>query len=233
MKRLTVLVSGLIAGIFIGVSSVVVAANTDLVAKMFDRKIVVDGIALSLEEKPFIINNRTYLPLRELSEALGYDVIGVDSKQITLSSKTSNELGSSKNSKTNVGSEYVNNLYLLISTDNKIDLEKVKNAVSSGEISINAQDQVTGYSLYHYAVIEKNSFLYTYLKENKANASLQDSNGKTPLHHAVLEESNIFMSLLVNELNVSTQIEDNEGKKPIDYTKENSINWRYLRNHRE
>lgn len=67
-------------------SGISYAADSDLLAKIVDYKISVNGSEKKLENKPVLINESTYLPLRELAELIGYEV-GWNNGEIALNSK--------------------------------------------------------------------------------------------------------------------------------------------------
>src|SRR5690606_7564134 len=93
----------------------------------------------------------------------------------------------------------------------------LKEAIKSGELNVNAQDQDTGESLLHLVIKQNNFPVYEVIKANKINPSLKDNEGLTPLHVAVIEENGFYFGELTTEFRVE-QYKDNSGKYPIDYT---------------
>lgn len=55
-------------------SGVSYAASGDLIAKITNYKLFINGMEKDLKNKPVVINGTTYLPLREVSQAVGYNV---------------------------------------------------------------------------------------------------------------------------------------------------------------
>ncbi|RXZ78212.1 hypothetical protein EBB07_29600 [Paenibacillaceae bacterium] len=234
-RKLPMFVAGTLFGLAISVGSIAVAANAELVAKVFNRKIVVDGKELKLEDKPLIINNKTYLPVRNIAEGLGYNVT-LNEKQIELKTKTVVNNTTTNNDQSKVSNdkgEYVKDLNNIIKHEDKLDVNRIKSAIAANEFSINVQDKETGYSLMHYVVLENDFTLYSYLKANKANFELQDNEGRTPLHISVIEKNNLYFGELTNEFRVKTKTKDNYGKTASDYAEQNSTFFRALKNYKE
>jgi len=77
MRKLKVFVIGLLVGLLIGTSALGVLASTgnkNIVATFRNIKILINGKQLATADEPFIYNNRTYVPLRAVSDGLGQDV---------------------------------------------------------------------------------------------------------------------------------------------------------------
>lgn len=55
-------------------SGVSYAASGSLTATIANYKLMVNGKEQNLKNKPVVINGTTYLPLREVSQAVGYNV---------------------------------------------------------------------------------------------------------------------------------------------------------------
>lgn len=66
-------IAGLIFGLIIA-TSVVGLANSEITAKFANFNLVIDGETKQLETQPLVYNGTSYLPLRELSNLVGYDV---------------------------------------------------------------------------------------------------------------------------------------------------------------
>lgn len=83
-------IAGLIFGLIIA-TSVVGLANSEITAKFTSFNLVIDGETKQLETQPLVYNGTSYLPLRELSNLVGYDVTyKADSKTIELTKSTPN-----------------------------------------------------------------------------------------------------------------------------------------------
>src|SRR5690606_33069687 len=74
-------------------SGISYAANT-LTARIVDYKIIVNGQEKTLSEKPVLINNRVYLPVRDIGTITGYTV-DYKNRVVTLSNteKSTNSSG--------------------------------------------------------------------------------------------------------------------------------------------
>jgi hypothetical protein len=124
-KRMLSFILGTFFGVTLSIGSVTFAANTDLLAKVTNLKIVVNGQEKSLSEKPVVINNKTYLPVRDIGNVTGYNVdykSGVVSLDNTNSSST---LSNDNNSSTD------------ISNNNSIkEFKKLPITVTNGNISV-------------------------------------------------------------------------------------------------
>ncbi|MBU5313131.1 hypothetical protein KQI38_13890 [Tissierella carlieri] len=76
IKKKAVAVLGAATILGTSVFTGVMAAGTDVVGKIANMKIFNNGAAISVpsDQQPIIVNNRTYLPVRALGEALGKQV---------------------------------------------------------------------------------------------------------------------------------------------------------------
>ena len=70
MKNFTI---GMLFGLILTFTSVSFA-NSEVVAKFTNFNFMINGETVTLETIPLVVEGRSYLPLRELSVALGYDV---------------------------------------------------------------------------------------------------------------------------------------------------------------
>lgn len=179
------------------------------------------------------VNGRTYLPVRDTANALGYVVASVSSSKIELKSgatKTSSNNTSDKTGSTNntskpsdsKGEVYVKNLRETYSIDGKLDATRIREALNNGSLDVNAQDEGTGNTLLHYVILENNFNAYTAIKRNALNVNIQNKEGQTPLHISVTEK-NIFFFSELKELKANANIKDNSGSLPIDYAQKNSV----------
>lgn len=237
MKKIGIFVLGVVAG---GVlfSGVAVGAANYLKASIYNVKIVVDNKEAKLSDQPLNVNGKTYLPLRDTANALGYGVSSVTSSKIELksggatisipsnpntgSASTNNNNGSTLTKPSNGKGEYVRDLKTKYSTDEKLDAAKLKIAIDSGEITVNAQDEATGDSLLQMVIKENNYNAYLAIKRNALNVNTQNKEGQTALHTAVIEENDFYFGELLNSLKANSKIKDNNGLQPIDYAKKNS-----------
>lgn len=72
MKKLIV---GLVAGMLIGTAGMAAAATTQTVQAVFAKfTISIDGQKHNLKSDPLVYKGTTYLPVREVSELLGYEL---------------------------------------------------------------------------------------------------------------------------------------------------------------
>jgi len=119
-------------------SGISYAANT-LTARIVDYKIIVNGQEKTLSEKPVLINNRVYLPVRDIGTITGYTV-DYKNRVVTLSNteKSTNSSGGvgSVSENQNGSSELPNfEFKKLPITITKGDVTVTVNSVSLGEFS--------------------------------------------------------------------------------------------------
>lgn len=105
------------------------------------------------------------------------------------------------------------------STDGKLDATKIREALNSGKLDVNAQDEETGNTLLHYVILENNFSAYTAVKRNALNVDIQNKQGQTPLQISVTEK-NIFFFSELKDLKADAKIKDSNGSLPIDYAPE-------------
>lgn len=241
MKKIFSKVPTFVLGAFVGValtSATVVGAASYLKATVYNVKIIVDGKETKLSDKPLNVNGKTYLPVRDTANALGYGVSGVSSTKIELksgatpsngtntgssSNSTGNQTGSNNNtSKPDSKGVYVKNLKETYSTDGKLDATKIREALNSGKLDVNAQDEETGNTLLHYVILENNYNAYTAIKRNALNPDVQNNDGDTPLHTTIKAINVFFLSELIGDLKADAEIKNKENKKAIEYTKPGS-----------
>lgn len=76
MKRYLTFISGVIVGALMFVATISFAATgvKNVEVKYANIKLVVDGGLVKSEQEPFILDGRTYVPLRVVAEALGNEV---------------------------------------------------------------------------------------------------------------------------------------------------------------
>lgn len=79
MKKLIV---GLVAGMLIGTAGMAAAATTQTVQAAFAKfTISIDGQKQNLKSDPLVYKGTTYLPVREVSEMLGYEPVYDNTKK--------------------------------------------------------------------------------------------------------------------------------------------------------
>jgi hypothetical protein len=129
-------VIGFLAGIIFATSTSVLAASTDLLATISSFNFVVNNVPKKLDSNPVVIDGSSYLPVKAVSEMLGYDVKYIDeTRTINLTSKSGNSDSSAGNTGTNLGNKPV--LKDLIS---KSDLPYTFDAKNDMSITINSYD---------------------------------------------------------------------------------------------
>ncbi|OME41410.1 ankyrin repeat domain-containing protein [Paenibacillus odorifer] len=224
-KKIPTFTMGLVLGIALTAGTAVGAA-TYLKATPKTMKIVVGSNQKSVEAMS--VNDKLYVPVRDAGTSFGYQVSSVTSSIVTfkegsttatnksvdvgMTDKRNNATTSSK-----TGGEFVQGLHDKYSADGKLDAKKVALAIAAKEITVNAQDEETGNSLMHYAILEDNFALYSVIKANLLNVNLINYEGKTTLHLAVINENRFYLGELQNEFRADAKIKDNSGKLPIDY----------------
>lgn len=222
MKNKIQIVTAFLCGavFFSGVSF----AASELKIKQAPYKIKVDGVELKLSDSPYSINDRAYLPIRAMGDATGHTV-QFDSKTNTINLYSEDYIVPKSDSAATVANKdgiYVKNLSTKYNNDkNQLDASLLKEAIKSGELNVNAQDEDTGESLLHLVIKQDNFPAYEVIKANKINPSLKDNKGLTPLHIAVINENRFYFGELDSEFKVK-QYKDSQGKYPIDYAKEKS-----------
>lgn len=67
--------TGLILGILLSTSMIAYASSANVIEVYYNVKdIVINGVSQMPDQKPFVYNGSTYVPLRYISDSLGYDV---------------------------------------------------------------------------------------------------------------------------------------------------------------
>ncbi|MEI2281235.1 stalk domain-containing protein [Paenibacillus polysaccharolyticus] len=237
LSKLQTFMLGAIVGITVTAGTAVGAA-TYLKATQSNVKIVVDGTQAKLSDSPLNVNGKLYLPVRDTANAMGYSVESVTSSQVSLKEGTTssnttnsgstgtilNNPSNSNNTTTpnNTGGQYVQGLHEKYSTDGKLDVARIKEAITTKKITLNAQDKETGNSLMHYVVLENNYSLFIAIKRNALDVDLQNNDKQTPLHLAVINKNSFYYGEL-RDLKANPNIEDKNGLLPIDYAEKNSV----------
>lgn len=125
-QNLKLLIAFLCGAIFF--SGISYAANT-LTATVVDLKILVNGQEKVLSEKPVVINNRTYLPVRDIGTITGYEVAY---EKGVVSLNNTNSISENSNEDQNQSSFEFQKLPITIS---KNGITVTVNSVSLGENS--------------------------------------------------------------------------------------------------
>jgi hypothetical protein len=240
MKKMISKLPTFLIGAIVGITltgATAIGAATYLKATQSNVKIVVDGTQAKLSDTPLNVNGKLYLPVRDTANAMGYSVESVTSTQVSLkegvstssansgSTGTSINIPSNSNNTTttnNTGGQYVQGLHEKYSTDGKLDVAKIKEAIAAKEITVNTQDKDTGNSLMHYVVLENNYSLYLTIKRNALDFNLQNNEKQTPLHLAVVNKNSFYYGEL-RDLKANPNFEDKNGLLPIDYAEKNSV----------
>ncbi|MCM3273891.1 stalk domain-containing protein [Paenibacillus elgii] len=241
MKKLFTFTTGIVVGAVIATAGSAFASNV-LNGTVADFKILVNGNEKQLENKPVVIDGSSYLPVRAISGALGYDVQYEDStKTISLANDGKKYLksddsnaqpaGKTQENKQVSNGNFVKDLKGKYSKEGKLDAELIKKAIDSKELSVNAQDESSGDSLLILAIKENNFPVYQVLKDNKVDPELPNKEQQTPLHIATILKSSFYMSELTSILGVKTKVKDAFGKMPIDYVEKGTPEYSSLRSY--
>ncbi|MBU7316156.1 stalk domain-containing protein [Paenibacillus oleatilyticus] len=235
-------VAGVLVGAVVATAGSALAAQNETISATFTEfNILVNGKQASLGDKPVVIEGSSYLPVRAISNTLGYQVqYDGESRTISLANdgnkylKTDDSntqpVGKTEDNKQVSNGNFVKDLKGKYSKDGKLDAELIKKAIGSKEVSVNAQDEVSGDSLLILAIKENNFAVYQVLKDNKVDPELANSkDGRTPLHIAVIEKNSFFMGELLSVFKVKTKLTDKDGKVPQDYTQKGTDEYTALR----
>ncbi|GMX64373.1 hypothetical protein Elgi_36420 [Paenibacillus elgii] len=233
-------VAGVLVGAVVATAGSALAAQNETISATFaEFNILVNGKQASLSDKPVVIEGSSYLPVRAISNTLGYQVqYNGESRTISLANDGNKYLktddsnaqpaGKVEENKQVSNGNFVQDLKGKYSKEGKLNLDLIKAAIDKKEIQLNTQDEETGNSLVFYAIIENSYPVFDYLAKSGANLELQNKQGQTPLHIAVIEKSRFYMGQLTSEYRVNASIKDNDSKRPLDYTREGSSEYRSL-----
>ncbi|MCM3274157.1 stalk domain-containing protein [Paenibacillus elgii] len=234
-------VAGVLVGAVVATAGSALAAQNETISATFaEFNILVNGKQASLSDKPVVIEGSSYLPVRSISNTLGYQVqYDGESRTISLANDGNKYLktdesnaqpaGKVEDNKVVINGSVVKDLKGKYSKEGKLNLDLIKAAIDKKELQLNTQDEETGNSLVFYAIIENNYPVFDYLAKSGANLELQNKEGKTPLHIAVIEKSSFYMGELLSKYKVPTKVKDNSSKMPIDYTDVDSTDRMSLR----
>ena len=84
IKKVPTFTFGMVVGVVMTAGGVAGATNF-FKASPSSVSIIVDNQSVELSEKPMVVNNRLYLPVRDISNALGYSVSSVTNSKVNLS----------------------------------------------------------------------------------------------------------------------------------------------------
>ncbi|WP_028588875.1 stalk domain-containing protein [Paenibacillus massiliensis] len=239
MKKLSTFIAGTVFGIVLATASVA-GASTYLKATQLTIKVYVDGKEAKLSEKPISVNGRSYLPVRDTANALGYSVASATGSKIELvqggvsinssSTPSTSQTTTIKNetTSTKIGGSKVANLEQTYAKGDKLDAERISVDIASGKIDLNVQDSNSGKSLL-MLVIEKDDFeTYKVIRRNALNPNLQDNNGDAALHYAANFKNIFYIGALI-DMNADAAIKNKNGKRPIDLLQKSNSGWPELR----
>ncbi|WP_010498409.1 stalk domain-containing protein [Paenibacillus elgii] len=227
-------VAGVLVGAVVATAGSALAAQNETISATFaEFNILVNGEKASLSDKPVVIEGSSYLPVRAISNTLGYQVqYNGESRTISLANDGKKYLetddsnaqpaGKVEDNKVVVNGSAVKDLKGKYSKDGKLDAELIKKAIDSKELSVNAQDESSGDSLLILAIKENNFAAYQVLKDNKVDPELANKEGKRPIHIAAILKNRFYISELTSHYKVDAKATDSEGKKAIDYIEKNS-----------
>lgn len=170
MKKSKSFIMGLIVGLML--TSAVFASSEYIQAKFTDFNLIINGKQKVLQTKPLVYNGTSYLPVREISNLLGYDVTyKSDTRTIILdSAKNTNnqsalsdewislsDLATNKNIRIIIG-EYIN-----ISRDSiliSIKLDEIQEDAIAKKYKTNDSQQIS--------ILKTNNTIFLLLSELKA-----------------------------------------------------------------
>lgn len=228
--KLKSFIAGVLFGISLLISTSVFASSQEISALITNFTFKINGQEVQFETQPIVYEGRSYLPVRFVEE-LGFKVnfdnstktvefINDDFEYVSKGVRTSIEGDEAGDKIVQVQDRIlVDGLStMFLNNEGKLDLERIKKAVESGEIHVDSQDSKTGETLTILAAKQNNYFVIQYMHSKGANLDLADFDGKTPVHHAVIENNLSALSGLVQDFGATPNLKDNNGLKPIDYT---------------
>lgn len=244
MKKRFASVPAFALGAIVGVAltaGTAVGAAVYLKAVPSPAKIVVNGSEIKLSESPVVIQNKLYIPVREFSDALGYQVGSVGTDQIGIIPKSTSEAGSPSIPGAPSESEgapaqerhLVKNLGKLIEMNGELNMQKIYIVIAAGEARLYSQDEATGNGLLHYLILNGDSSLYDPFvqmdgKAGELDYNLQNFDGQTPLHLAVIHKNDFYIDKLLNQHKADASIQDVSGKTALDYAEKDSKQYKAL-----
>ncbi|WP_028588874.1 stalk domain-containing protein [Paenibacillus massiliensis] len=235
MKKLSLFIAGTVFGIVLATASVA-GASTYLKATQLTTKVYVDGKEAKLSEKPISVNGRSYLPVRDTANALGYSVASATGAKIELvqggvtSAPTSQSTTTKAEpaSTTKIAGSKIANLEQTYTKGDKLDAAQIATDIASGKIDLNVQDSNNGKTLL-MLVIEKDDFeTYKVIRKNALKPDLQDSNGNTALHYAIKHRLVFYIGAMI-DMDADASIKNKDGNKPIDLFQKGDTGWPEMR----
>ncbi|MCX7569510.1 stalk domain-containing protein [Tumebacillus sp. DT12] len=182
-----------------GINQKVIATkrNTTVELQIGVQTAIVNGISLTLAEKPQLVNGRTLVPLRFVSEALGAEVEWDGETRVVWIVSAEQRLLSSMR----VG-----------------DLETFESLLHQGSVELGWKNE-TGFNLLHFAVeygAEKpvvNEMMRTLLKKG-VDPDLQTRGGVTPLMTAIVSGNEEAVDILL-DAEADIHVKDNNGRTAL------------------
>lgn len=244
MKKRFSSVPAFALGAIVGVTltaGTAVGAAVYLKAVPSPAKIVVNSSEVKLSEPPVVIQNKLYVPVRDFSEALGYQVGSVGTEGVQIIPKSSNgeaiPVGPTAPSESEGAPaqerHLVKNLGKLIQVNGELNMQKIYIVIAAGEARLYSQDETTGNGLLHYLVVDGDSSLYDPFvqmdgKAGELDYNLRNFDGQTPLHLAVINKNDFYIDKLLNQHHVDASIQDASGKTALDYAEKDSKQYKAL-----
>lgn len=237
MKKtsLSFMIGFLSAALIFSTIPVIASSIKQVTATVTEFNIMINNESIDIEDNFLAYNGKSYLPVRAITEAMGYDVdYDENTRTILLSNKTeltnqitaNNDDGKTKNHVFNVDVvEGLGDMYR--DSDNNLDLQAIKDALASGDISVDSVDENGNTLLMIAAKRLDDYYVGEYLINKGADLNHQNNDGQTAVHIAAIEKNSPFLKLLLAS-GASIDIEDNNNKKPIDYTTKYSSQWLIL-----
>ncbi|GAB6928499.1 hypothetical protein JCM10914A_24820 [Paenibacillus sp. JCM 10914] len=236
-KRLTSIPAfamGAIVGVTLTAGSAVGAA-VYLKATPSLVDISVDDTPIRWSAPPVIIQDKLYVPIREMSDALGYQLRSATNQEVDIVSRPSkgSEGTTIPSSPATIPGgnlhvrDFVKDMEQLILPNNEFKTERLMVIIAAGEADLESRDAATGNSILHYLILHGETAAYDTLKQIDGQAgrldyNLQNFEGQTPLHLAVIHERDAYIDKLLNLHKVDATTKDNEGKTALDYAEADS-----------
>ena len=99
------------------------------------------------------------------------------------------------------------------------DIKNIKEALENGA-DVYFQDEQSGMSPLHVAILQNNRDIVELLLEKGADVNLQNNSGDTPLHFAIAGENVELCNLLLNA-GADVNLQNENGKTPLHHAVEN------------
>jgi len=168
--------AGLIVGIILASGSVAVSASEKIEVVFSKFNFIVNGKAIELESDPLVYKGATYLPVRVISNLLGYDVTyKADSRTIMLTNQSSSQ--TKEQIPIQGGTETMSNQI----SEDQVEFtvwNEMTAAIYNGQIYFSYDDfKKKYYEIYKdMKLFSDRSGTYFVYKETKTSISLSDPN---------------------------------------------------------